>query len=512
MFRVKILNIFLFYCNFICLNSLLLYYKLLHMSKTKISDNLKAQVRALQNNPITNNAICYLTGDDLLESDIEYDHVIPEAQGGLTDISNIRIISSTLNRRKGKKSVLDFKYLLEIEALFKDKKSIKLQNLLDYKKIQNKPITFNITDNYASFGNCNYPLFYCDKTNTKYFFAKIEFCYITNDTNSGLQPRDIEIKKLMDLQENLQNRPQLQPSIARYVNGNLLLFDGQHKAGARILNDEKDLELKIYIDISNDEKLFEILMLTNLEAHNKFKQTGFACSVLVNKMSNVSTYHFDEYLKSTQDKHSEVGYLNFLIDVKKFKKREAENVIRNGILEAYLDVFGLKFVFIDRVFGGTHEKGISLPTFKKCFIRSLCCDDLLDSDFSIEARKQEVINFQKITAMFSKYAKIKNETFKKRFFSIYSLYTVCSIVRDLIISVCNIYTENGRRRLLVDVVLDTHTESILQQCIDKIYGHALWFDESTELVWKSNSTKAINDLFIKNNLAVSDIVKQLEIK
>ena len=288
------------------------------MSKTKIPDSLKKEVRELQNNKETDLAVCYLTGLDLKEDDVEYDHVIPEANGGLTTLSNIRIVNKTLNKRKGALSLVDFKERLKVEALFKNKSSVTLQDLLDFKKIVRKPVKFILDEHYAYFGEHLYKLFYCDKTKANYFFAKIGYEYVTNDVEDGLQPRNIDIKKLLDLKDNFQNRPQLQPSIARLKDDKILLFDGQHKAGANLLNGGKNIELKIYVDSNNDSALFQTLMITNLEAHNKFKQTGFASSVLVTKMKNIADSHFDEYLATDVEVHSEQGYVNFLINNKLF--------------------------------------------------------------------------------------------------------------------------------------------------------------------------------------------------
>ena len=476
------------------------------MSKTKIPDVLKLEVRALQNNPSTNLAICYLTGKDLEEKDVEYDHVIPEASGGATVTSNIRIIDKTLNKKKGVFSLKDFKERLSIETLFKNKSSIALQDLLDFKKIGRKPIKLSLDEDYAYFGKDCYKLFYCNKTKAKYFFAKIGYEYVSNDTEDGLQPRNIDIRKLLDLKDNFQNRPQLQPSIARLKNDKILLFDGQHKAGANLLNGNSDIELKVYIDDKDDNALFQTLMITNLEAHNKFKQTGFVSSVLTDKMKSIADTHFDEYMATDAPVHSEKGYVDFLITKKNFKKSEAEKIVWSYIFDAQIDAFGLKEYMVDRNSFNTSKKGISQNALKKYFIEKFCCNTLLEEDFSELLRDCENENFNLITSLFLKHAKNESETFRKRFFNVYALETVVNMVRDLMYHTCDIFTEAARKKPLINLEITDEMLIKIQQYVDCIYSHVVWIDESTNHSWRVSGSGPIKAHFEKSGLTINYIL------
>ena len=62
------------------------------------------------------------------------------------------------------------------------------------------------------------------------------------------------------------------------MNNRLKLFDGQHKLAAQVLNNQADVDVKIYVSPDNSlaaKKLFDDLMITNLEAHSKLKQIQF---------------------------------------------------------------------------------------------------------------------------------------------------------------------------------------------------------------------------------------------
>jgi hypothetical protein len=48
----------------------------------------------------------------------------------------------------------------------------------------------------------------------------------------------------------LRSHPQLAPSIGRLVSSKLMLFDGQHKLAAQVLNNQKEVDIKIYISPS----------------------------------------------------------------------------------------------------------------------------------------------------------------------------------------------------------------------------------------------------------------------
>gem|GEM_PF-5732676 len=49
------------------------------------------------------NYACQICGKTLLDKDIEFDHIIPLARGGVTKESNLRVTCQPCNRAKGKK-------------------------------------------------------------------------------------------------------------------------------------------------------------------------------------------------------------------------------------------------------------------------------------------------------------------------------------------------------------------------------------------------------------------------
>ena len=114
--------------------------------------------------------------------------------------------------------------------------------------------------------------------NVQYFYGRIPIKWLENDDQEGLQPRVIDYKRLISLRDHLKDHPQLAPSIARLIDNRIKLFDGQHKLAGQVLNNTLEVDIKAYIsptEADKAKKLFDDLMITNLDAHSKHKQIPF---------------------------------------------------------------------------------------------------------------------------------------------------------------------------------------------------------------------------------------------
>jgi hypothetical protein len=136
-----------------------------------------------------------------------------------------------------------------------------------------------------------------------YFYGRIPIKWLENDDQEGLQPRVIDYKRLVALRDHLKDHPQLAPSIARLVQNKFKLFDGQHKLAGQVLNDIKEVDIKVYISPDDPQKtkqLFDDLMITNLEAHSKHKQIPFYTSTLLDRLSVIYKEMVDEFKEKNQ--------------------------------------------------------------------------------------------------------------------------------------------------------------------------------------------------------------------
>ncbi len=261
--------------------------------KRNLSEVEKQQVRQQQTGS-DGSLRCFISGEIISDSDeIQYDHIQPFSKGGETTPANIRIVLKEYNIRKSNQSLYDVRDNLRLERLFEEKKSkIRLQDILDLKEVQTNKTHSYITDDVIKIddGNSprNFPLFYDSILDVPYFYGRIPISWVENDDEEGLQPRVIDYKRLKEIRDHLRSHPQLAPSIGRLVASKLKLFDGQHKLAAQVLNNQKEVDIKIYVspsDPSLARKLFDGLMITNLEAHSKLKQIPFYTSTLLDRLS-----------------------------------------------------------------------------------------------------------------------------------------------------------------------------------------------------------------------------------
>ena len=131
---------------------------------------------------------------------------------------------------------------INLKRLYEEKDNkVKLQDILAFKNINRESVHINLNDEQINIiGNNNqnysYKLFYDPKLEIQYFYAQLPISWLKNDDEQGLQPRVIDFKRLNQLHKHFQSFPQLAPSIARLVNNDIKLFDGQHKLAAQILN------------------------------------------------------------------------------------------------------------------------------------------------------------------------------------------------------------------------------------------------------------------------------------
>ncbi len=167
-----------------------------------------------------------------------------------------------------------------------------------------------------------------------YFYGQLPVAWLENDDQEGLQPRVIDYKRLISIRDHLKDHPQLAPSIGRLMNNRLKLFDGQHKLAAQVLNNQADVDVKIYVSPDNSlaaKKLFDDLMITNLEAHSKLKQVPFYTSTLLDRLSVIYKELLDEFISNQPpENHTESNFIHFLVTRKQYTKAAAKCGVSRG--------------------------------------------------------------------------------------------------------------------------------------------------------------------------------------
>jgi hypothetical protein len=151
--------------------------------------------------------------------------------------------------------------------------------------------------------------------------------------NVGLQPRYLIQEKVFDLYRHLQQNTVLHPSIARLFQNKILVFDGQHKIASLPWDERKRFELKIYIDPDPTR-----LNKTIIDAHDKFAQTKFYSSVMVEKLGATFGKQFEEYKnREDNDRKTEAGFLQFKIQSEQLSKAKANRQFHSFLIRSVLD-------------------------------------------------------------------------------------------------------------------------------------------------------------------------------
>lgn len=281
---------------------------------------------------------CYVNDHPIEdEKDVEFHHIRPFSERGLTDISNLAPVCMEHHRRIGTLSIVEFRAKLEMEEFFNISQPRRLNDVLE-KKVGigkfGKNLKFEILDDHVvkiffedELNPSEFSLYACPSTGYKYFYVTLPVIYVQNDTE--LQPRPLEMKRLWELYRHLITHTQLLPAICRLTNNRILLFDGQHKSAAQIWAGRRRIECKVYIDPD-----IRVLKETNLAAHDKLKQMQFFTSVLISKWADLFRGKWEEYL-DTKGPKSEKGFVEFLIG-RGERKEEVLNMIRSNIYDSIL--------------------------------------------------------------------------------------------------------------------------------------------------------------------------------
>ncbi|MCL4272504.1 MAG: hypothetical protein KJZ77_01425 [Anaerolineales bacterium] len=493
------------------------------MSKRQISDTEKQQVIELQRES-DGSLRCFISGEviNLQTDEYEFDHIQPYSQGGDTNTANIRVVLRTYNRRKSDQSLYEVRDNLRLERLFIEKKnSIKLQDLLELKSIEHRTIHTTIQNERVSITDGTdirvFPTFVDPILDVHYFYGRVPLKWIQNDDQEGLQPRVIDFKRLVTLRDHLKSHPQMAPAISRLLDDTIRLFDGQHKVAAQILNGMDEIDIKVYLsptDVAASKKLFDMLMITNLEAHSKLRQVPFYTSTLLERLSVIYRELWEEFAtKKPASQHSEANFVSFLINEKKFARAKANDVFRAAVKDnALSQSFLIPFI-------AEASKDASYPITQEIMNKAIfpVCLYLQPSpalfDTPADYRNHEVSNFRAFSEMLVELSflqewvqrqsntNLTNIQLKaRRIWHKGSVLTWSPYLKDIIINTFNMMTEDERTRLLYrEEMTDDHRHRI-QTYLSRLFNHPMWDMPEGEIDSILVSAKKQDDLFRRNGL------------
>ena len=233
---------------------------------------------------------CYICQQPLEgydRNEIEFDHIYAYADGYPQDVNAFAPVHASSNtaklcchRAKGRKSPVDYREELRIHN--------KLKQITGLKDLVKSPIqsTYTIDENKMeiTINGRVLPLYNqkIDNTDNFYFFDVVDIKYIGNDDEIQLRPLEAKIFGLiMNLKENVQLLPSL-GRINKYENI-IKLFDGQHKAVAQIVgNNKKELLCIVFVD-PDISRLRQVVY----QAHTDFVQQRYKKSHMDAKLADI---------------------------------------------------------------------------------------------------------------------------------------------------------------------------------------------------------------------------------
>jgi len=276
---------------------------------------------------------CYICNDTLegySREEIQFDHIYSYADGYPQELSNFAPVHASPDERKlnchaakGRKMPIHYREEVRIKRCLTS-----VQGFADLCPSAVPSVYSIAADNRTiTFNGVQLPL-YNQKIGVKdhyYFFHEVETKYIENDNEIQLRPLDD--KKILPLIFNLKSSIQLLPSLTRLDPNTktLKLFDGQHKAVAQMIGNNKD-RISCLVFVSPD---VNALRVTVYEAHTDFVQQRYKKSHIDAKLADIYGQKLEAFRKRCGDPHAPYSEADIL-------NGESVPAIRNFLLSSIL--------------------------------------------------------------------------------------------------------------------------------------------------------------------------------
>jgi len=479
--------------------------------KRQISESEKQKLLEIHKNK-DGRIYCFIDNEPIEDTkNIHFDHIDPFAKSEDTSLENIAPVCKNHNLAKKDMSLSEYRDKLSIEKLFKEKedfgKQLKLNDvlierynenygyLIEYEYLDTNEeiqIKYFIDKKQTNLPSVKkYPVFSCPITDLHFFYAQIPVRNIINDgkeeSEIELQPRPLIFEHFWNLYRHLRVNTQLQPSICR-IDGNnpIFVFDGQHKAAAKIWAGAQFIDAKIFIEPDVIK-----LMKTNLVAHDKLKQLKFYSSILADKLSQIYGINWQKYIETTERK-SEKGFCNFIkysetsTDEKPIKQIEAfivESILKRD------DNKILPFVAPENKTG--KQYAISRDSLHKYYFRYFITSPPLDIeiDSKDDFRNHEIENNVYLLNLLANEILVDkwnpaaaSEDHRKadRIFRIGSILAWFPILRNVIYNKLDIINPKEVDRILFRII-PPDKWSLIEKFIKRMFSHKLWLDKDPNI-------------------------------
>lgn len=210
---------------------------------------------------------CFLCNDVMnrvgLEK-LELDHNIPRDAGGTDSIDNLNLTHASCNRYKLANSTVDVRPHLKFKRFYDSKSgSVNFKDALAFFQIgpSETIVTIDEKANIAHFetveGKFSENIFQEQVGDAlqRFCFVSLPISAVTNDDD--IQPRQIKLNHLLSIAKDMAMNPLHEQPTCRLIkvgqHWRVLMFDGQHKTVAKLINGASDIVFKVYLDLNREQ-------------------------------------------------------------------------------------------------------------------------------------------------------------------------------------------------------------------------------------------------------------------
>lgn len=434
---------------------------------------------------------CFIDGHPVGGAgDLEFDHVWPYSEDGVSEVSNVAAVCKKHNREKGSLTLGEYRDRLGLRRFFEGAKKRRLDDLLLERVGKTgfgDPLSIELSSDSARLfldsGPVEVPLTTCPATGERYFYAVLPVAAIKNDAE--LQPRALEPERLWQLYRHLRQHTQLAPAVCRLVDGDVLLFDGQHKAAAQIWAGRQAFDCKVYVN-PDVRRIKE----TNLSAHDKLRQMPFYTSTLLEKYAGMASEDWEEFLVGPGAK-TEAAFVDFIRAKSDLTRADAKKRVRSLIYKDILDHQDNQLREYITEENRGRQNPLTMSRVERTFFAHFIAPPPLDDEFESESyhRDEERDNVVRLfnaivdRTLAGKWDPEVNDAGHKKAVRLYSagaLRAWVPFLRDAIAPALQLIDAEDRERLFYRE-LDDPQFQVIEKLVARLCGHKVWEDPDPEL-------------------------------
>jgi ABC-type cobalt transport system substrate-binding protein len=292
---------------------------------------------------------------------------------------------------------------------------------------------------------------------------------------------------------------------------------------AQVLNNNSEADIKVYVSPDDPERakrLFDDLMITNLEAHSKLKQVPFYTSTLLDRLSVIYRELLEEFISlKVPESHTEENFVHFLSVTKQYSKGAAKNMLRGAIKTAALAGSALEQYVAEASKDASFP--ITIDLLEKTIFPATLYLEPATAKFTSDQdyRNSETQNFAEIAQLLVSETQVTNwkqnikgkvlthEQLKaRRIWHKGAVLTWAPYIKSILYFALQAMTSEERERLLYREAMTEHQKEIIQKCLHRLFSHPIWNEPEGEVDSLLVSAKKQDDLFAKKGLTEKYVI------